>query len=175
MKKYCIVFGFLFIIILTAVFTAQSAGSTQTEYLRMHVRAASDSAADQAVKYEVKDAVVEYLIPLAAQCESKGEAMEMLAGVLDEIEAVANEVLAENGFSYTARAQRHARGGRVRRAHRRTGRWRRRELVVRDLSAPLLFRRGDGRKHPLPLPPVGDRAELFRGLRAVSPLRAILC
>ena len=68
MKKYCIVFGFLFIIILTAVFTAQSAGGTQTEFLRMHVRAASDSAADQAVKYEVKDAVVEYLIPLAAQC-----------------------------------------------------------------------------------------------------------
>ena len=29
----------------------------------------------------------------------------MLAGVLESIEAVANEVLAENGFSYTARAQ----------------------------------------------------------------------
>ena len=104
MKKYCIVFGLLFIIILTAVFTAQPAGGAQGEFLRMHVRAASDSAADQAVKYEVKDAVVEYLIPLAAGCESKEEAMQMLAGALREIEAVADRVLAENGFSYTAEA-----------------------------------------------------------------------
>lgn len=106
MKKGCIVFGLLFIIILTAVLTAQeSKAGAESAYLRMHVRAASDSAADQAVKYEVKDAVVEYLIPLAAQCESKEEAMRMLAGELDSIEAVANKVLAERGFKYTAEAE----------------------------------------------------------------------
>lgn len=103
MKKYCIVFGLLFIIILTAAFAAQEK-TVQTEYLRMHVRANSDSATDQAVKYEVKDAIVDYLIPLAAECTTKREAMSMLKSELDAIEEVADGVLQKNGFTYTARA-----------------------------------------------------------------------
>ena len=103
MKKFCIVFGLLMIIILTVAVTA-GGGSAQTEYLRMHVRANSDAAADQAVKYEVKDAVVEYLMPLAASCKSKAEAMAALEAAIPAIEAVADEVLAQNGFPYTARA-----------------------------------------------------------------------
>lgn len=103
MKKFCIVFGLLIIIILTAAVTAQGA-APETVYLRMHVRANSDSQIDQAVKYEVKDAVVDYLMPLAASCASKEEAMAALENALPQIEEVANGVLAENGFSYTARA-----------------------------------------------------------------------
>ena len=103
MKKYCIVFGLLFIIILTAAFVAQEK-TVQTEYLRMHVRANSDAATDQAVKYEVKDAIVEYLIPLAADCTSKRAAMAMLESELDAIEGVAEGVLRENGFAYGAHA-----------------------------------------------------------------------
>ena len=80
-------------------------GGQRREYLRMHVRANSDSAADQAVKYEVKDAIVDYLMPLAASCESKEEAMAALKNAIPAIEAVADEVLAENGFSYTAHAE----------------------------------------------------------------------
>lgn len=102
MKKFCIVFVLLFIIIVTAAVTAQ--GGAQTEYLRMHVRANSDAAADQAVKYEVKDAIVDYLMPLAAACASKEEAMAALREAIPQIEAVADAVLAENGFSYTAHA-----------------------------------------------------------------------
>lgn len=102
MKKFCIVFGLLIIIIVTAAVTAQ--GGVQAEYLRMHVRANSDSAADQAVKYEVKDAIVDYLMPLAASCESKAEAMAALENALAQIEAVADAVLRENGFPYTSHA-----------------------------------------------------------------------
>ena len=103
MKKFCIVFAFLFIIIVTAALAAQPSGS-ETAYLRMHVRANSDSAADQAVKYAVRDAVVDYLMPVAASCHSKEEAMAALGGVLGGIEAEAERVLAEHGFSYGARA-----------------------------------------------------------------------
>ncbi len=103
MKKYCILFGFLFILILTAALTARP-GEAETAYLRMHVRANSDSPADQAVKYEVKDAIVEALLPLAASCASKQEALDALEGSLDEIEAVADRVLSQNGFDYSARA-----------------------------------------------------------------------
>ena len=104
MKKFCIVFGLLFIIILTAAVTARTA-APETEYLRMHVRANSDSQADQAVKYEVKEAVVDLLMPLAASCGSKEEAMLALEAAIPEIEAAADAVLSENGFSYTAHAE----------------------------------------------------------------------
>ena len=103
MKKFCIVFAFLFIIIVTAALAAQPNG-TETAYLRMHVRANSDSAADQAVKYEVRDAVVDYLMPIAASCKSKEEAMDALSGALAGIEAEAERVLSEHGFSYGAHA-----------------------------------------------------------------------
>ena len=103
MKKFCIVFAFLFIIIVTAALAAQPNG-TETAYLRMHVRANSDSAADQAVKYEVRDAVVDYLMPIAASCKSKEEAMDALSGALAGIEAEAERGLSEHGFSYGAHA-----------------------------------------------------------------------
>ena len=59
MKKYCIVFVLIFIIILTAAVSARPDDGGTAAYLRLHVRANSDSAIDQAVKYEVKDAVVD--------------------------------------------------------------------------------------------------------------------
>lgn len=104
MKKYCILFGLLFIIILTVAVTAQKSPAPEPEYLRMHVRANSNSAEDQAVKYEVKEAIVEFLMPVAASADDKEEAIALLRARLPEIEEVADEVLAENGFSYTARA-----------------------------------------------------------------------
>ena len=104
MKKYCIVFVLIFIIILTAAVCARPDDGGTAAYLRLHVRANSDSAIDQAVKYEVKDAIVEYLIPLAADCTSKRAAMAMLESELDAIEEVADGVLQKNGFTYTARA-----------------------------------------------------------------------
>ena len=110
MKKFCIVFAFLFIIIVTAALAAQPNG-TETAYLRMHVRANSDSAADQAVKYEVRDAVVDYLMPIAASCKSKEEAMDALSGALAGIEAEAERgALRARFFVWGAR---FAPGGRV--------------------------------------------------------------
>ncbi len=104
MKKYCIVFVLLFIIILTAAVCARPEDGTAA-YLRLHVRANSDSAADQAVKYEVKEAIVEYLTPVAASAESKEEAVAALEAALPGIERTANAVLAENGFAYLSRAE----------------------------------------------------------------------
>ena len=105
MKKYCIVFVLLFIIILTAAVCARPEDGTAAAYLRLHVRANSDSAADQAVKYEVKEAIVEYLTPVAASAESKEEAVAALEAVLPGIERTANAVLTENGFAYLSRAE----------------------------------------------------------------------
>ena len=45
-----------------------------TEYLRIHIRADSNSQADQTVKYKVKAAVVDYLTPYIAYADTKQKA-----------------------------------------------------------------------------------------------------
>lgn len=108
MKKICIIFLALFIITLTAVGfsgekTAQS-GTNCDEYLRIHIRADSNDSSAQAVKYLVRDGVVEYLTPLVASYETKRDALEGISKSLNEISAVATSVLKANGFSYVAKA-----------------------------------------------------------------------
>ena len=104
MKKFCILFAVVLILIVAVAVTARPQGA-ETAYLRMHVRANSDAACDQAVKYEVKDAVVGMLMPVAASCTGREQAMERVEALLSAIEEEAERVLAENGFSYGARAQ----------------------------------------------------------------------
>ena len=100
----------LFIIVLvaaTVVFVTKLGGQTasaETEYLRIHVRANSNEQVDQSVKYLVKDEVVKFITPYAAQCTGKAAAIEVIGGILGGIEDVCDRVLKENGFSYTSRA-----------------------------------------------------------------------
>ena len=105
MKNLCITFLVLFIIIATVVcVTTVPAAEADTDYLRIHVRANSNSEIDQAVKYKVKDAVVKFITPYAAECVDKQTAIEVVSSVLKEIEGVCDGVLKENGFSYTSKA-----------------------------------------------------------------------
>lgn len=78
---------------------------TNTEFLRVHIRANSNSDEDQFVKYIVKNAVVEYLTPILAQCSTKQESMNAVNSHLEEISAVATKTLRANGKTYTARAR----------------------------------------------------------------------
>ena len=111
MKNFCIIFLSLIIISLTVLgFSgalsngSENISSKNAEYLRIHIRADSNDDAAQAVKYKVRDRVVEYLTPLVAECQTKAEAMRGLGVALREIELVAGEVLKENGFDYGAQA-----------------------------------------------------------------------
>ena len=78
---------------------------SQVQYLRIHIRANSNSEQDQSVKYKVKDNVVEALIPLLSQIESFEEAKCVISENFSMIEQVANQTLQDNGFSYTSSAK----------------------------------------------------------------------
>lgn len=111
MKNFCIIFLSFIIISLTALgfsgvlsTKTESVSSVGAEYLRIHIRADSNEKEAQAVKYKVRDRVVDYLTPLVAEYETKEEAMQGIARSLKNIEEVANEVLKENGFSYGSKA-----------------------------------------------------------------------
>lgn len=78
---------------------------SKVQYLRIHIRANSNSEQDQSVKYKVKDNVVEALIPLLSQIESFEEAKCVISENFSMIEQVANQTLQDNGFSYTSSAK----------------------------------------------------------------------
>lgn len=91
--------------IFALLFFCQTPQSENTEYLRIHIRANSNSEIDQSVKYKVKDAVVDYLIPILSTCQTKEQSVETVNANLGNIESVAKNVLQQNGFCYGANAK----------------------------------------------------------------------
>lgn len=69
------------------------------EVIRLHVVANSDSEEDQALKLQVRDAVIALLEEASEQMPSKEEAYAYIEGHLDEIAAAANGVIEAAGFS----------------------------------------------------------------------------
>ena len=108
MKNVCIIFLLSIIISLTALgFSSEFAGSNSdtSAYLRIHIRADSNEAEAQAVKYLVRDGIVEYLTPIVACSETKTAAMSGVRACLDGIEKTAEQILLAHGFSYGASAK----------------------------------------------------------------------
>lgn len=117
MKNVCIIFLLSVIISVTALglcgnfeksdamslFTEQSVADNE-EYLRIHIRADSNENTAQAVKYKVRDRVVEYLTPLVASYRTKKQATEGIEKNLEKIVEVATQVLREEGLFYSAKA-----------------------------------------------------------------------
>ncbi len=79
-----------------------SASALNEGYMRIHITANSNSVTDQNLKYKVKDAVVDFLIPKLAYAENKDEAAEIIALSLFYLQAVVNEVLKSEGVEYSA-------------------------------------------------------------------------
>ena len=118
MKKFCIIFLLSIIISLTVfgfgvfseneapmyAFTAKNYVESE-EYLRIHIRADSNEDGAQAVKYKVRDGVVAYLTPLVANYTTKTEAVQGIAQNIKGICKVAEKILQDNGFLYSATAE----------------------------------------------------------------------
>ena len=77
----------------------------QTTYLRIHIRANSDIAQDQEIKYEIKDLVCEYLTPLFLDCRDTKTAKDILSHNLNNIENIIDSYLIKKGFTYLSRAK----------------------------------------------------------------------
>lgn len=72
------------------------------ELIRLHVVANSDAAEDQQIKLRVRDAIVESLRQGMAEVLDAEQAKAYLRQQLPQLEALANRVLREAGFSETA-------------------------------------------------------------------------
>jgi stage II sporulation protein R len=79
--------------------------SIAEKILRFHILANSDSDEDQAVKLKVRDAVGLMLAEKLSGSSGLSETEAIVTENLDEIVAVAEQTLAENGYSYGADAR----------------------------------------------------------------------
>lgn len=68
--------------------------------LRFHVRANSNSDDDIALKYDVRDAVLEYISSDMGEEYSREELMEYLGENIDEVQEIAEGVILEEGYTY---------------------------------------------------------------------------
>lgn len=83
----------LIVALFASLFTAMWAQKTQAEVagelVRLHVLAKDDTDAEQAVKLQVRDEVLEYLQPVLAHVQSKAQAQQVLDAHMDDIRAAA--------------------------------------------------------------------------------------
>ena len=100
MKKACISLAFVLIIIVSAISFAGTGG--QTEYVRIHIRANSDSKTDQSIKYEVRDLVVSYLTPYLENVETKEEATKVIENQKTAVKRLIDGLLIRKGFTYSS-------------------------------------------------------------------------
>lgn len=71
------------------------------DYLRLHIRANSNSETDQNIKYEIKDEVMKLLTPYLCNIESKKKAIEIVNRYLNNIINSCLNLLQQKGFNYS--------------------------------------------------------------------------
>jgi stage II sporulation protein R len=105
-RKTLVFFISMFICLNVFIFTgcALNTSSINKDVVRIHIRANSNNCDDQDVKLKVRDNVVDYITPIIADCESSDDVKLILNNNLKNIEKIANDTLAKNGFLYKSSA-----------------------------------------------------------------------
>lgn len=101
--KYVLSFLGVVAVVCAIFFCTQKKAEVSDEFVRIHITANSNTDFDKNIKYQVKDAVVDFLIPELSEAKTKDEAEEILSLNLKKIEEVANQTLQKSGASYKAK------------------------------------------------------------------------
>lgn len=104
LKKIIIIFILLSIYILINAYSyvAQISTDLSDNVFRLHIIANSNSEVDQNLKYVVRDNIIQYMNNLCTNSSSKEETITIVSNHLDEFNQIANKIIIENGFDYTA-------------------------------------------------------------------------
>ena len=79
--------------------------SISEKVLRLHVLANSDSEEDQQLKLKVRDAILAESEELFSASQNKAEAMENVSKRSEQLKAIAEETLQQNGCTYPVEIQ----------------------------------------------------------------------
>lgn len=67
---------------------------------RLHVIANSDSEDDQTLKYVVRDALIDYMDKICANCSSKDDVIKIANTHIDDFKQIANNTIKQHGYCY---------------------------------------------------------------------------
>lgn len=104
MKKIILVILLALITLVIGLGLPVNASQTvvDSDILRIHIRANSNDVCDQQIKYEIKNEIVNYLIPLLKDIENKQDVENIVLANKRNIENLVDNFLKENGFNYTS-------------------------------------------------------------------------
>ena len=91
---------FLFVFISAKSYSNAMSKSISDKFLRLHVIANSDSTEDQILKYQIRDAILEYMKPILENANSKEEALTLLTNQQKNLEIIAKKITVDNNFDY---------------------------------------------------------------------------
>lgn len=99
-----ILFGLIFAILLSFTRFDAACNDVRENVVRLHIVANSDNDADQALKLKVRDAILANSDNIFENTEKFDQALTVCENNLELFEKIANDVISENGFLYTAEA-----------------------------------------------------------------------
>jgi stage II sporulation protein R len=99
-----ICFGLICAVLCSMSHFSAACDDLRQNVLRLHIIANSDSDADQQLKLKIRDEILRETDGLFENSKNLQEAQNTVCDNLKFFEAVANEVIAENGVNYTATA-----------------------------------------------------------------------
>ena len=85
------------------MFAGANVQNENNDYLRIHIRANSNTVIDQDIKYEIKEELVKNLYSIVASSSSKEDLMLNISLKLDSLTQVANNCLHKANLNYTAK------------------------------------------------------------------------
>lgn len=92
----------LFSVLIFAVMPTEAEGAIYEDTVRLHILANSDSEADQSLKLEIRDKILEKYGALLSGCHSKEEAEAVAENLTENIKRDCETWIKEYGYTYGA-------------------------------------------------------------------------
>ena len=101
-KNLLVIFTLFIVYIFISIFSYSNAVSTNISdsVFRLHVIANSDSAEDQNLKYDVRNALISYMNSISTNISSKEEAIKLVIENKNKFYNIAKQVISDKGFNY---------------------------------------------------------------------------
>ena len=97
-----VLFGLICAIVLSFANFETRCDELRQGVLRLHIIANSDSEADQALKLVVRDEILKSSTDIFKNCDSVDDAIITACAKIEDINLIANNVIKQNGFDYSA-------------------------------------------------------------------------
>ena len=92
-----------FIFLLAKSYSDTMFKNISNNFLRLHIVANSDSTEDQVLKYEIRDAILNYISPYMKNASSKQDAIKILKNNMKQMYKLSSDILTEHGVNYPVR------------------------------------------------------------------------